>query len=71
MPYAVWKIKDSNRDEKLPYFKGDGCKVDITFVNPSLDRALETGEIDEWYYYTHSPSFIATDVDIDVQGTSS
>lgn len=71
MPYAVWKIKDSNRAEKLPYFKGDGCKVDITFVNPTLDRALEKGDIDEWYYYTHSPSFIATDVDIDVQGTSS
>lgn len=71
MPYAIWKIKDSGRNEKLPYFKGDECKVDITFVNPSLDIALENGDIDEWYYYTHSPSFIATDVDINVQGTSS
>ena len=71
MPYSVWKIKNASRNEKLPYFKGDGCKVDIEFVNPSLDKALEDGEIDEWFYYTHSPSFKATDVDIDVQGTSS
>jgi hypothetical protein len=37
MPYAVWKIKDGSRNEKLPYFKGDECKVDVLFVNPSLD----------------------------------
>lgn len=71
MPYTIWKIKNAGRAEKLPYFKGDSCLVDITFVNPCLDEALENGEIDEWYYYTHSPSFIATDVEIDVQGTSS
>jgi len=70
MPYAVWKIT-SVTDEKLPYFKGNSKKVDITFVNAPLDAALARGEIDEWYYYTHSPSFIATGVDIDVQGTSS
>jgi len=56
MPYTVWKVT-SVVDEKLPYFKGNSKKVDITFVNPPLDRALETGVIDEWYYYTHSPSF--------------
>jgi hypothetical protein len=65
MPYTVWKIT-SVADEKLPYFKGNSKKVDITFVNPCLDRALETGEIDEWYYYTHCPSFEAIGVDIDV-----
>lgn len=71
MPYAVWTITNPSRAEKLPFFKGDKCKVDIEFVNPCLDEALENGEIDEWFYYTHSPSFKATSVDIDVQGTSS
>ena len=73
MPYAVWKIKtlDSLSRETLPYYKGDSRKADITFVNPVLDRALDKGEITAWYYYTHSPSFYATDVDINVQGTSS
>jgi hypothetical protein len=36
-----------------------------------LDRALDKGEITAWYYYTHSPSFFAEKVDINVQGTSS
>ena len=71
MPYATWKILDGGREEKLPYYKGDKCSLQINFVNPCLDRALETGEIDEWYYYTHSPSFTATGAQIDVQGTSS
>ena len=71
MPYSVWKIKDGERQEKLPYFKGDGCKVDITFVNPTADKYLEEGLITPWVYYGNSPSFFATDVDIDVQGTSS
>ena len=70
MPYTVWKVT-SVADEKLPYFKGNSKKIDVTFVNPPLDRALETGVIDEWYYYTHCPSFVATGVDVDVQGTSS
>lgn len=71
MPYAVWKIKDPARNEKLPYYKGDKCKVDISFVNPCADEALKNHDITPWEYYTHCPSFEATDVDIDVQGTSS
>ena len=71
MPYAVWTITNASRNEKLPYFKGDACKVDVEFVNPSLDEALENGDIDEFEYYTHCPSYAATGVDIDVQGTSS
>ena len=70
MPYAVWEIT-SREDEKLPWKKGDNQKANITFVNPSLDRALELGTIDEWYYYTHCPSTYAEGVDINVQGTSS
>jgi len=68
MPYAVWKIttNDANSRETLPYYKGDSRKVTITFVNPCLDRALDKGEITAWYYYTHSPSFEATKVDINV-----
>ena len=70
MPYAIWQIV-SREDEKLPWKKGDNQMSKITFVNPSLDKALENHEIDEWYYYTHSPSFEALGVDINVQGTSS
>ena len=71
MPYAVWKIKDGEREEKLPYFKGDSCKADITFVNPTGDKYVTDGTITPWVYYGSSPSTYATDVDIDVQGTSS
>ncbi len=73
MPYTIWKVTEGTDriGEKLPFFKGDKVKVDITFINPPLDRAFENGEIDEWYYYTHCPSFKATGVNIDVQGTSS
>ena len=70
MPYATWKII-SREDEKLPWKKGDNQMCVVTFVNPSLDKALENHEIDEWYYYTHCPSFEAVGVDINVQGTSS
>ena len=71
MPYATWKIVTTGRQEKLPYYKGDKCVVNVKFVNPCLDAALEKGLIDEWFYYTHSPSFEAVGVEIDVQGTSS
>lgn len=73
MPYAIWKIQtnDAQQRETLPYYKGDSRKCDIKFVNPPADRALDTGEITAWYYYTHSPSFYAEKVDINVQGTSS
>ena len=75
MPYAVWKIISDNKkgdwQEMLPYYKGNKCVCEVTFVNPSLDKALEDGLIDEWYYYTHCPSYRAVGVDIDVQGTSS
>ena len=71
MPYAVWKITNSGRQEKLPFFKGDSCTANVKFVNAPLDAALDQGLIDEWYYYTHSPSFEAVGVGIDVQGTSS
>jgi hypothetical protein len=71
MPYAVWQLETAADNDVLPYYKGDNKKCSVTFVNPSLDKALEDGVIDEWYYYTHSPSFIAKRVDINVQGTSS
>ena len=70
MPYVVWKIV-SRQDEKLPWKKGDNQMAKVTFVNPSLDKALEDGEIDEYTYYTSCPSFEAIGVDINVQGTSS
>ncbi len=73
MPYATWKItkNDDQGRETLPYYKGDKRKVDVKFVDTPLDAALDRGEITEWYYYTHCPSYISTGVEIDVQGTSS
>ena len=74
MPYAVWKINDSDHagDDRLPFIKKGGTRIcDVTFVNPWLDKALADGTITEEFYYNHSPSYTATGVTIDVQGTSS
>lgn len=75
MPYATWKIISDNKKgdwgELLPYYKGNKCICEVNFVNPPLDKALEDGLIDEWYYYTHCPSYRSVGVEIDVQGTSS
>ena len=74
MPYAIWKINDAQfvDDDRLPYIKKGGTRIcDVTFVNPWLDKALKDGTITEQFYYTHSPSYTATGVTIDVQGTSS
>ena len=70
MPYATWQIEDVN-DERLSYKKGNNRPMTIDFVNPSLDHALEIGEITPFYYYTHCPSFYAEHIDNNVQGTSS
>lgn len=70
MPYATWEITDGD-NEILPYKKGNNRICTITFVNPSADKLLDDGEITAWQYYTHTPSYMATGVDINVQGTSS
>ena len=70
MPYMTWQITDGT-DEVLPYVKGGARVCAVEFVNAPLDAAFAAGEIDEWYYYTHSPSFKASGTGIDVQGTSS
>lgn len=83
LPYAI--IETTDAGDTLPYVKmsGDAWKVNITFVNPTLDYIYSNGgfnqkEITESGYkssdelYIHScPSFTATNVDINVQGTSS
>jgi hypothetical protein len=55
----------------LPYKKDNVRNLNVTFVNPSLDRAYELGEIDDHSYLCGAPSFTATSVEFDVQGTSS
>ena len=62
---------DGIDDDRLPYYKGNNRYVKIEFVNPALDEALEKGIITEEFYYSHSPSYVAVGVDINVQGTSS
>lgn len=82
MPYAVLEIAKADKaytDERLPFVKGGKRLVDVTFVNPSLDRAYElfkNGENIENMtsdndYVESCPSFYATNVQFDVQGTSS
>lgn len=80
MPYAILKIND-DKATQLPYIKGGKVKCDITFINPALDRAYETGELTKVaeaakmsvkdYYIRHCPSFFKEQGQVDVQGTSS
>ena len=75
MPYAVFTMEDNT--DIFPRYKGNKKNCTIDFVNPSLDHGYETGAIidnapmSDWFYYTHSPSFHAEGVEINVQGTSS
>jgi len=84
MPYMV--IETTSTNDELPYKKierGDAWKVNIEFVNPSLDYQYENklwtakdlsdrGYTSNDEMYIHScPSYIATGVDLNVQGTSS
>ena len=70
IPYIVFKTKKA--PDVLPFNKANAdILVDIQFVNPGLDYALALGTIDEAYYKKHAPSFLATDVTLNVQGTSS
>lgn len=70
IPYIVFKTKKA--PDLLPYNKANADVVcDIKFVNPGLDHALALGTIDEIFYKKHAPSFLATDVTLNVQGTSS
>ena len=74
MPYAVVEISqadDKPNDERLPFVKGGKRKLDVTFVNPWLDRAFETGKITEEQYIAGCPSFTSKAAEFDVQGTSS
>lgn len=83
MPYMVVETTDVN--DTLPYRKnnGDGWLVNIEFVNPTLDYEYENdlwtqkdltdrGFSSKEEMYLHScPSYKATGVDLNVQGTSS
>ena len=71
MPYAVIDMTKTSQGTDLPHYKGAKRKVRIEFTNPVADYLLESGQITPYQYYTHCPSFVADDVDIDVQGTSS
>jgi hypothetical protein len=70
IPYIIFKTTEA--PDILPYNKDNADVIcDIKFVNPALDYALTTNVIDEAFYKTHAPSFSATGVPINVQGTSS
>ena len=73
-------IKDIN-DNNLPYAKGKVRYVKVSFRNPALDYAYDSGELEQVakrnnidvdkYYAYHCPSFDAYGGELNVQGTSS
>lgn len=84
-PYMV--IETTDASDELPYFKkessGSNWIVNIEFVNPTLDYEFENNlwttkdfsdrgykNAEEMYIYS-CPSYKATGVDLNVQGTSS
>ena len=72
IPYIVFKTHGGDDHDMLPYNKAnESVLCDIKFTNPALDYALELGEITTSEYLQKAPSFIATSVDLNVQGTSS
>ena len=68
--YAVLECVDKTED-LLPFVKGGKKKVNVEFVNPSLDYAYAQKLITDEQYIRGCPSFNATAVEFDVQGTSS
>jgi hypothetical protein len=74
IPYAIITTK---APDILPYVKVEDDKdaliVDIEFVNPSLDYKFNMGALEggEEAYLHQAPSFKATNVIFNVQGTSS
>ena len=70
MPYCVIDSSGLTPTD-LPCYKGDKKKVRIEFTNPVADYKLANGDITPFEYYTHCPSFVADDVELNVQGTSS
>ena len=68
--YAVLECVDKTED-LLPYVKGGKKKVNVEFVNPSLEYAYKQKQITDEQYLRGCPSFNATAVEFDVQGTSS
>lgn len=82
MPYIVFDTEVASDGDALPYSKATPIHyVNMTFVNPALDRAYTTGRLkalateagqtEEEYYIHHCPSWTAKNVDLSVQGTSS
>jgi hypothetical protein len=72
IPYAIITTK---APDILPYYKvekdEDATIVDIEFVNPTLDYKFNMGQYNENEYLHKAPSFKATNVIFNVQGTSS
>ena len=83
MPYIVFTTDQDDTLSKgnLPWRKDTPVTVDMEFVNTGLERAYSMGNLSaeataagqelEDYYLHHCPSFIAKNVVLSVQGTSS
>lgn len=69
-PYAVLE-RTPGGDDLLPFVKDGEKKVNVTFVNPTLDKLYNDKKISDEQYLCGAPSFYAENVPFDVQGTSS
>lgn len=70
IPYCVVEVTNDSLN-RMPYVKGGKKRCNVEFINPALDRAYELGEIDGTRYVEGAPSYVATNIEFDVQGTSS
>jgi hypothetical protein len=70
LPYAVLECVDKTED-LLPFIKDGKRYVNVEFVNPALDYAYDNGLITGEQYIMGCPSYTATNIQFDVQGTSS
>lgn len=70
IPYIIFET--TSKPDVLPFNKNNpSIDCDITFVNPALDVAFTNDLVNEEDYLSHAPSFKATGVSLNVQGTSS
>ena len=81
MPYIVFDTTNSNNGDRLSWSKKTKLKIGVEFVNTVLDRAFQSGELEELaradgvtaeeYYMHHCPSWKGDGISMAVQGTSS
>jgi len=63
--------EDTVIEDRLPVFKGNKVTCTFEFFNPYLDKSIDDGMSFNTAVSKFFPSFKASNVSLDVQGTSS